>query len=179
MKNWQPNTIEACQARLRKQRTGVTLDLAHMPGPISGYSAFHAALEQSDLERIFLWGEHRIHTAGKTAKLTDAKPEAAEHKRIKPLIEGVQTQGWGPIDLRTANGFEPTFVTNDLAKGPLLAIDGNHRQIAQFLMGKGFEGVPIYVCTHPRMLEWAYITKAANQWFAQNEKRLETTTDAG
>jgi hypothetical protein len=165
MRNLQPTTIQACQGHLRRQRTGVSLDLAHMPGPVSDYTAFNAELDQADLDRIFLWGEHRIHTAGETAKLTDAKPEAAGHKRIKPLIEGDAAKGWEPIDLRTATGFEPTFVTNDLEKGPLFGIDGNHRLIAQFLMGKGFDGVPVFVCTHPRMLEWPYVFHTARNWF--------------
>lgn len=73
-------TIEACQNHLRKQRTGVALDLASMPKPTDGYTAFRAVLEHGDLERIFLWFEFRKHTKDRSAKLTDTLPESAHEK---------------------------------------------------------------------------------------------------
>jgi len=48
--------------------------------------------------------------------------------------------------------------------GPLYGIDGNHRLVAQFLSSKGFDEVPVYDCTHAKMLEWAYVTDAARAW---------------
>lgn len=176
MVNVEPVTIEACQKHLKEQRTGVSLDLASMPKPADGYRAFRAVLEHSDLERIFLWFEFRKHTRDGTAKLTDALPESAGEKRIRRFIDGDSTRGWWPIDLRTASGFEPVLLTNDMMRGPLCGIDGNHRLVAQFLSGKGLNQVPVYVCFHTNMLEWAYIPATARAWNKQREAERATST---
>lgn len=157
-------TIEALQDHLRKQGSGVPLDLVSMPNPVDGYAAFRGTLEACDLDRIFLWFEFRKHTKEGTAKLTDVLPQSAGEKRIRRFIEG-EASNCGPLDLRTAFGFEPTLLTNDVEHGPLYAIDGNHRMAAQFLSGKAFDKVPVYVCRHVRMLEWAYITATARAWY--------------
>jgi len=171
VKRVEPVTIEVCQEHLRKLGTGVSLDLASMPKPADSYAAFRPSLEDSDVDRIFLSFEFQKHTKDRTAKLTDALPESASKKRIRRLIEGDATKGWEPIDLRFASGFEPVLLTNHVTCGPLYGIDGNHRMVAQFLSRKGFDGIPVYVCTHPRMLEWAYITHTARAWYRQQEAK--------
>jgi len=85
MKLVEPVTIEVCREHLRKQGTGVSLDLASMPKSADRYAAFQATLEDSDVERVFLWFEFRRHTKGGTAKLTDSLPESASEKRIRRL----------------------------------------------------------------------------------------------
>jgi hypothetical protein len=160
-------TIEACQDHLRRQGTGVSLDVASMPKPADGYATFRATLEDGDVDRIFLWFEFRKHTKNGSGKLTDALLEFISEKRIRRLVEGDKAKGWGPIDLRTASRFEPMLLTNDVVHGPLYAIDGNHRLVAQFLSRRGLAEVPVYVCTHAKMLEWEYITDAARVWYKQ------------
>lgn len=84
-------------------------------------------------------------------------------------MAGDSERGWGPLDLRTAPNFEPVLLTNDVMRGPLYGIDGNHRLVAQFLSGKGVAEVPVYVCFHAKMLEWAYIPETARAWYKQRE----------
>src|SRR5262245_44506572 len=91
-------TIEACQEHLRKLGTGVALDLASMPKPADCYAAFRASLEDSDVDRIFLWFEFRKYTKDGTARLTDTLPESAPEKRIRQIIEGDAAKSWTPID---------------------------------------------------------------------------------
>lgn len=170
-------TIEACQKHLREQGTGVSLDLASMPKPPDGYRAVRAILEDSDLDRIFLWFEFRKHTKDGSAKLTDALPESASEKRISRFIAGDSTKGWTPIDLRTTPNFEAMLLTNDVMRGPLYGIDGNHRLVAQFLSGKGFADVPVYVCFHPKMLEWAYIPETARAWYKNRTRTRAAEVD--
>jgi len=86
-------TIEAFQNHQRKQGSGVSLDLASMPKPADGYTAFRATLEDVDVHRIFLWFEFRKHTKDGTAKLTDALLESPSEKRIKRFVEGDGTKG--------------------------------------------------------------------------------------
>lgn len=165
MKFVESMTIKAFQAQLKKQGSGVPLDLASMPKPADGYTAVRATLADSDMDRTFLWFEFRKHTKNGTAKLTDALRESTREPRIRQLIEGDASKGWAPIDLRVDSGCYPMLVTNDFAHGPLYGLDGNHRLVAHFLTGKAFDGVPAFVCTHVKMLEWAYIMDAARTWF--------------
>lgn len=168
MKEIEPIDVSEYQALLKSKGSGVAMDLAIMPSPVESYTAFRAVLEEDDLNRIFLWFQFKEDTAGMTGKLTDALPESASKKRVKPLIEGDPAKGWMPIDLRSALGFEPMLVTNDFIHGPLQVIDGNHRMIAQFITGKGFDHLPVYVCVHPRMMEWPYMIESAHDWFRQS-----------
>lgn len=168
MKNINPIRVEEFQALLRRNGSGVLFDPLPIPAPIDTYTAFRATLESLDLDRIFLWPQFKADTAGNTGKLTDALPESASKERVKPLIEGDATKGWGPIDLRKAVEFEPMLVTNDLVRGSLQAIDGNHRMIAQFITGKSFDGVTVYVCVHPMMMNWPYVIQSARDWYQKS-----------
>lgn len=156
--------LQVCHDHLKRLGTGVRLDFASMPKPTEGYFIYRALLEDSDVHRIFLWFEFKKHTRNLTAKLTNVAPESADHVRVSRIIMSDATRNLGPIDLRRDSGFEPVLLTNDTQGGMLYGIDGNHRMIAQFLSHRDFGGVSVYVCTHPNMLEWPYITDAAKEW---------------
>jgi hypothetical protein len=66
--------------------------------------------------------------------------------------------------LRTTPGLEPMLVAEALDRGPLYCIDGNHRLIAQHRSGKGFHEVPVFVLTHPKLMEWAYVQDVVRHW---------------
>jgi hypothetical protein len=121
------------------------------------YTACRAALDDSDLERLVLYWEFKIHTKDGTCRVTDALPSSAAHDRIRSFIHGNPEKGYPPADLRTTPDRQPVIVTNDVNSHILYLIDGNHRVIAQQLSGKGFQGVPVFVCVHPKMLSWAYL----------------------
>lgn len=151
-------------ALLKKKGNAVPWNLPTIAQPVGDFRAFSAKLETTDVDRMFMWFEFRKHTKDGSSKLTDSLPEAAEVPRIKSFIQGDSQKP--PADLRTTPNLEPMLVTHDLHRGPLYGIDGNHRMVAQFLSGKSFDGVPVYVCTHPNLLTWAYIPKSAKEWFA-------------
>jgi hypothetical protein len=60
------------------------------------------------------------------------------------------------------------IVANDLHRGLLYTIDGNHRSVAQWLTRKGFQDVPVYALVHVRLTEWAYVPAAARELFSSN-----------
>jgi hypothetical protein len=122
-----------------------------------GYTAYRATLDDSDLDRLILYWEFKIHTKDGTCRLTDALPSSAANDRIRSFIHGNPAKGYPPADLRSTPDRQPVIVTDDVNSHILYLIDGNHRVIAQRLSGKSFQDVPVYVCVHPKMLAWAYL----------------------
>ncbi len=121
------------------------------------YTACRSTLDDSDLERLILYWEFKIHTKNGTCRVADTLPSSAVHDRIRSFIHGNPERGYPPADLRSTRDLEPVIVTNDVKSHILYLIDGNHRVIAQRLSGKGFQGVPVYVCVHAKMLAWPYL----------------------
>jgi hypothetical protein len=61
------------------------------------------------------------------------------------------------------------LVAEDLHRGPLYAIDGNNRMIGQYRSGKEFDGVAVFVLTHPRMMTWPYMHDVARHWSGRSQ----------
>jgi hypothetical protein len=167
VKNVKPITVDEYLALLQAKKSGVPLDLATMPGPRDLYGAFSAQLERDDVYRLYLWFQFRKYTGGPDSKLTDVTEAADREPRVRRFIDGDPKKGLGPADLRTSPGLEPMLVAEGLHCGPLYGIDGNHRMIAQHRSGKGFQDVPVFVLTHPRLMEWAYVQDVVRNWSGQ------------
>lgn len=150
-------SIRVIQKHLEQQASGVRLNLADMPGDPDEYRGFKASLGEDDAEKLVLYWEFQDHTKDRSCRLTDVLESAASIERVKPLLEGNSSKGYGPIDLRSVPNKEPTILTDDLTSRFLYVIDGNHRTIAHYLGEKSFETVPVYVCVHPQLLNWAYL----------------------
>jgi hypothetical protein len=161
-----PITLEEFGTLLKKKGNAVPWYPPEIAQPVSGFLCYLASLEASDEDRVFFWWQHQVHTVGQTGKWTDVLPNAAENSdRIRDFLEGNLAKGYVPVDLRTADGFEPMFITHDFDLGPLLAIDGNHRLEAQRISGEGLAGAMCYVCCHPAILGHRYMTGSARAWF--------------
>src|SRR5438445_281038 len=156
MKNIESITVDEYLLLLKERKSGVLLDLATMPGPRESYTAFSARLERDDVNRLYLWFQFRKYTGGPDSKLTDVTDAADREDRVRSFLDGDPTGDKGPADLWTLRGLEPMLVAEGLHCGPLYGIDGNHRMIAQHRSGKGFHDVPVFVLTHPRLMEWTY-----------------------
>jgi hypothetical protein len=169
MKNIEPFGVTEYLELLRAKESGVLLNLSDMPGPHEQYAAFRGTLDGDDLDRIYLWFEFRKYTGGPDSKLTDVGDTADGEVRVRNFADGGAAKGKYAVDLRTASGLEPMLVAEDLRGGPLYAIDGNHRMIAQYRSGKGFDGIPVIVLTHPRMTTWPYMQSAARHWSGRRQ----------
>ena len=113
MKEISPIPMERYLSLLREKRSGVLLNLESMPGRPEEYLGFGAKLQASDVDRLFLWCEFKVHTASESCKLTDALSETAKHDRVKSFTGGDKSMGRGAVDLRTAVGLELMLATND------------------------------------------------------------------
>ena len=164
MKNVKLIAVDEYLTLLRVKESGVLLELATMPHPIEQYAAFCAQLERDDVDRLYLWFEFRRYTAGTGSKLTDVTDAADHVKQVRSFIDGNPNLGKGPADLRKSPGLEPMLVAESLHRGPLYAVDGNHRIIAQHRSGKDFEDVPVFVLTHPSLMKWAYVQDVVSHW---------------
>lgn len=169
MNNIIPITVGEYVAKVQDGRSAV--GLPDIGVPVEAFLAYRGTLDAEDADRIFLWFEYQKFTAGNTGKLTDLLPDAAiRDDGIKSLAEGNLAKGFGPVDLRKAKKLEPMLVTSELMDGPLQGIDGNHRLSAQFITGKSFDGVNVYVCEHPNMMSWPYMIEASHAYKARRLK---------
>jgi len=159
-------SVDHYQALLRQKNSGVILNLDTMPPPRALYAAFSAQLDAADVDRLYLWFEFRKYTGGPNSKLTEVTAAAEREQRVRNFIDGDPDLGKGPADLRTTPSLEPMLVAEGLDRGPLYCIDGNNRMIAQHRSAKGFQNVPVFVLTHPRLMEWEYVQDVVRHWSA-------------
>lgn len=146
----------------KTELSSVKAHLKNVGNAVSGWDkyseilCYRVWLEESDIPRIIFWFEHKIHTDNGSRRLRDILHSAGSNPRIKRFIQGDDSRDFSPIDLRDTEGLEPVLVGEDFNLGNLLVIDGNHRIIAQQLMGHGMVDVPLYVCVSPSIRRWPY-----------------------
>ena len=137
------------QAFLKSRHSGLGFTfLAHE------YTIFRVLLDTADIHKLILWWEHKVHTDGKSQKVTDAARTAREHPRIKRIIEGAPTKSWMPLNIRKNPNFELVLESNSRESNFLNIVDGNHRAIAQHLTDQDFQDVPAFLCIHPKIGRW-------------------------
>ena len=132
--------------------------------PTHEFRCYRGQLEQQDDDRVFLLGltEFVNHTRCQSCRLQDVVPAASAIQRVASFsIAG--------IDLRSRAGLELVLVAAELHGAPLIAIDGNHRAIAQFLARGSVEGVSAFVCVHPAIGQWNYVPPLARSFTRQAE----------
>ena len=127
--------------------------------PTSMFRCYRVHLERHDESRLFLLGltEFATQTKGQSCRLRDVLPTASAIPRVGSFV----TSG---VDLRSRSGLELVLVTADLHSAPLIAIDGNHRVIAQFLTSGTTEGIPAFVCVHPDIGHWNFVPPLARTY---------------
>ena len=130
--------------------------------PTTEFRCYRVRLEQSDENRLFGLTEFINQTRGQSCRLRDVLPGASAIQRVASFI----TAG---INLRSRSGLELVLVTAELHGAPLVAIDGNHRAMAQFLAHGSVEGVPAFVCVHPAIGQWPYVPPLARAYTRQAE----------
>jgi hypothetical protein len=113
-------------------------------------------LERQDDDRLFLLGLPAFmnQTQGRSCRVQDVIQSASAIPRVASFI----TAG---VDLRLRTGLELVLVATELHCVPLVAIDGNHRAMAQRLTYGGIEGVPAFLCIHPAIGQWEFVPQLA------------------
>ena len=132
--------------------------------PTNQLLCYRVQLERPDEDRLFMLGltEFINQTRGQSCRLRDVLPGASAIQRVASFI----TAG---INLRSRSGLELVLVAAELQCAPLVAIDGNHRAMAQFLAHGSVEGVPAFVCVHPAIGQWPYVPPLARAYTRQAE----------
>jgi hypothetical protein len=122
----------------------------NMNCPIGEFRICRVRLETVDRNRLYLLGidDFRPWTNGGTWKLADINDIADTDERTAAFFD---------LDLRLADNLEPVIVTVDIAAGPLIIIDGNHRAAAQHRRFGHLDGVAAYVCEHARINRWGFV----------------------
>ncbi len=150
--------ISEIQRHEEATASNVRLGGYHMDrhSPANDFQCFRVLLESQDDDRVFLLSLTVFinQTQGLSGRLRDLVPAAL-------AIEGVSSFTTMGTDLRTRAGWELVFVASELHSAPLVAIDGNHRAIAQYLTYGSMEGVPAYVCVHQAIGQWGYVPQLA------------------
>ena len=145
--------ITIIEDHLSRQGSGVSIQ--DMPGSPKEYKGFEVLLEHEDIQKLVLYWQLQDFTKDKSGRLDHVLVTASTIPRVKSFMDGDRSKGLPPANLKTLPNSEPTIVTDDLGSSFLCLIDGNHRAVAQHLSGHGFEGIPAFVCTHPKIREWA------------------------
>lgn len=125
----------------------------------SQFRCCRVQLEWFDSDRLYLLRtpDFVSVTRNQSCRLSDVLPDASAIQRV------VSFTSVG-IDLRLFPCLALVLVATDLHGVPLIAIDGNHRAIAQFLTHKTVDGVPAFVCIHPGIDQWGYVPPLAQTY---------------
>jgi hypothetical protein len=124
--------------------------------PVSEGKCYKVTLEDSDLDRVYLLRDPTFTnlTKNRDYRFSDLQDVAREEARVKHLLEK-------NIDLSVNSDWAPVFVCPDIGNGALIAIDGNHRLMAHFLLRGSIANLMAYVYVHENILQWGFIPKAA------------------
>ncbi|MDB4439372.1 DUF1364 domain-containing protein [Planctomicrobium sp.] len=108
--------------------------------------AWLVELDDSDTAKIAIWPSKGFPSDIPPRRLHNLQQCALSNPRIASFCNGNPETNLPPVDLRTSEGLEPVIITDDLSSEILMVIDGTHRLSAQYLSGKGIQGVKAYVC---------------------------------
>lgn len=149
--------IVTIQEHLNATRGSVRLDSPSMTRYAGEYKGFKGTLDANDLNKLILWWQFQKHTVDENCRLTDLLPSASTLPRVRSFIEGDPSKSLAPLDMTSAYNMELVLVTNDVPNGWLYIIDGNNRAMAQTIRSLPFQGIPVFVYSHPAMDRWRYI----------------------
>ena len=156
MGNWQ--RVELRDVEQHELKTGANSRLGSYGMsdvcPVNEFECFKGAFEVDDLERLFLLGMFAKHTRDHSGRLRDVLESMSENDRVGSFFDA-------KVDVATRPELAVVAVTDDLYRGSLTLIDGNHRSISQFLRQRTIEGVPAFVCVHPQIRRWGFLPALA------------------
>jgi hypothetical protein len=120
--------------------------------PLREYMVFKVLLDTADAHRLWLLQDT---DARRKLVVTEANKETGPaNQRVRRIILGDAAVGWGPLDIRNNCGFEIVLASNSFDSDCFNIWDGNHRAIAHWLTDGDFQGVPAYLCIHPKTIAW-------------------------
>lgn len=158
MTSIEPVTLHIVQAHERATDANVRLGGYHMDrvSPTAEFQLFRVTLVDADLGRLFLLGitEFGVCTAGESWRVPDLLPAAALLPRVAPFVRD-------KIDLPARPDRALLIVSPDPHTGPLVITDGNHRAMAYYSMHRSVQGVPAFVCVHPKIRGWNFMPPPA------------------
>lgn len=146
--------------RSHEQATGANVRLGgyHMDlvCPTSEFQLLRVTLDDSDLTRLFLLGitEFAEYTAARSCRVPDLLPEAGQVGRVASFVRD-------KVDLPARADLALLIVSPDPRAGPLVLTDGNHRVMAHYLTHHNVQGVPAFVCVHPKIRGWNFMPRLA------------------
>lgn len=132
--------------------------------PTNQFRCYRVQLERQDEDRLFMLGQTEFinQTRGQSCRLRDVLPGASATQRVASFIAA-------GVDLRSRSGLELVLVAAELHGASLVAIDGNHRAMAQYLTHGSAQGVPAFVCVHPAIGEWRFVPPLARAYTRRAE----------
>ena len=132
--------------------------------PPHEFECFKCLIEVHDVERLFLLGEFARHTSSQTGKTKDIEFDSLSREsktRVNSFLDPDDASGFHPLDLPKSPALALVVVTSDLENGCYTTIDGNHRSIAHFLQTGSVDGVPVFICVHPKISNWGFVPRLA------------------
>lgn len=166
--------VEIAEVQQHEQATSANARLggygmdAHCP--TNEIRCYRVVLEEGDLDRLFVMQDFAAYTSNGSCRLRDVLPSIADIKRVASFTTP-------SVDLRKRTGLEVILVGSDVDRASLVAIDGNHRIIAQYISQGSVDGVPAFVCVHPAMNRWPYVPPLARS--LQRHAKLSAAPDGG
>lgn len=156
-------SVDVVESHLKKHRSNILFDNYDLPDccPKSELKCYHVTLEKDDISRLYLVGNFNKETHG-TFRLMDAdkeivlkRKEENRSARVTNLMTGGEQFSQG-INLLEDPGFEPVLFGKDLIEGGYVFIDGTHRAIAHFFKNGTVDGMPVFICTHSKIVNYSF-----------------------
>lgn len=120
--------------------------------PPHEHKVLRVRLDTCDAPRLCLWqdtdGRRKIRV------IEANKGTAFANERVRRVACGDVAAGCKPLDIRKSAGFEIVLASTSFDSDCLNILDGNHRAIAHWLTYGDFDGVPAYLCVHPKIAPW-------------------------
>lgn len=148
--------ISVDQVVSQLKQNGTSVGLPEFAGE---YRCYRGILSDGDLPGLVMWFENEKHTEAGSCLLPDLHESRREAPRVASFIHGNPQKGFAPADLRTLPGREPVLLGFRSDVPFFYAIDGNNRLQAHYLTHRSVEGVPVFLCVHPEVQNWAYIPR--------------------
>lgn len=125
--------------------------------PLNEVECFKLVLEEADIKRVFFCTapDFATYTENHSFRLEDTCEAGRNDPTVSCLLEK-------HIDLSKSDNWAPVFITPNLKTASLVALDGNHRLMAHFLMHKSTNGLQAFAFVHQNSIDWP--------WFPDNAK---------
>lgn len=157
-------TIEDVQRHLGSSNANVKIGSYGMDlfSPLDEFNCFRVTLNEADIDKLFLLNCGFVqNTTGHTGRVRDIDPNMLSvdsTNRVNSFLVPPTQSKKKQIDLRCSPNLSIVLVCANAGYGPWTIIDGNHRAIAHYLKYGGITNIKAYVCVHPQIINWPYVT---------------------